>query len=285
MIKNIELKYKKNDNKKLFINFENKSLLDVSKVQNYIPLYNKFFDINSSNYSNINLNHRYFIKSIDKKLSYNKYEGILEDSSSTSSIAETKKSNVFFKYSPLLDPIKYLNGKYDDLSNLLNLPTLSLTNNRENVHPKLNDNNNSAYVDSFFTYLTSKLLQQHDFLHGIDFYGSFLAIKHDYVCDIQDDIDYLIESSFFKSNNEVLYTIDNAELYDSCKNNTRDYKKNKPLKINDTEDIISEFDEGVITLADITDITQLLFDKSVDIKNPSKSLSKSSSTSSLSSSS
>ena len=48
MIKNIELKYKKNDNKKLFINFENKSLLDVSKVQNYIPLYNKFFDINSS---------------------------------------------------------------------------------------------------------------------------------------------------------------------------------------------------------------------------------------------
>ena len=63
MIKNIELKYKKNDNKKLFINFENKSLLDVSKVQNYIPLYNRFFDINSSNYNNINLNNRYSIKS------------------------------------------------------------------------------------------------------------------------------------------------------------------------------------------------------------------------------
>ena len=102
MKNNIELTYKKNDNKILFSNFENKSLLDVSKVQNYIPLYNRFFDINSSNYSNINLNNRYSIKSIDKKISYNKYEGILEDSlSSLSSPNETKKTNIFFKYSPL----------------------------------------------------------------------------------------------------------------------------------------------------------------------------------------
>ena len=160
------------------------------------------------------------------------------------------KKLIFF-----LNIVHYLNGKYTDLTNLLNLPTLSLTNNKENIHPKLNDNNNSAYVDSFFTYLTSKLLQHHDFIHGIDFYGSFLGIKHNYMCDIQDDIDYLSDSSFFKSNNDVLYTIDITDYDDSSyKNNTRDYKKNKPLKINDT-DIVTDFDEGVINLSDITDIT------------------------------
>ena len=301
MTNNIELTYKKNDNKKLFSNFENKSLLDVSKVQNYIPLYNRFFDINSSNYSNINLNNRYSIKSIDKKLSYNKYEGILEDSiSSSSSLPDTKRANIFFKYSPLLDPVKYLNGKYTDLTNLLNLPTFSVNNNnaKNNIHPKLNDNNNSAYVDSFFTYLTSKLLQHHDFIHGIDFYGSFLGIKHNYMCDIQDDIDYLSDSSFFKSNNEILYTIDindDHHIESIYKNNTRDYKKNKPLKINDIDNVDDDFDESIIKLTDIKDITQLglnensdcitelLFDKSVDnIKKPS-SLSSCSSSSSCSS--
>ena len=29
--------------------------------------------------------------------------------------------------------------------------------------------NNSAYVDSFFTYLTSQLLNKHNFIHGIRF--------------------------------------------------------------------------------------------------------------------
>ena len=58
-----DLNYIKKDNKPLFANFEDINLMDVSKVQNYIPLYNKFFSINSTNYNNINLNHRFSIKS------------------------------------------------------------------------------------------------------------------------------------------------------------------------------------------------------------------------------
>ena len=94
-VKTIELTYIKNDNKSLFSNFEDENLMDVSKVQNYIPLYNKFFSINSTNYNNINLNQRFSIKSINKKLGYNKFEGILEDTTTNSSA----NSNIFFKYS------------------------------------------------------------------------------------------------------------------------------------------------------------------------------------------
>ena len=62
---------------------------------------------------------------------------------------------------------------------------------------KLLDKNNSAYVDGFFTYLTSKLLHIRNFIHGIDFYGTFLGVKKEFEVDIYDDIEFLDESSYF----------------------------------------------------------------------------------------
>ena len=65
-------------------------------------------------------------------------------------------------------------GKYDiEDQNLFNLPKLNNT-----CHNKISDINNSAYVDSFFTYLTSQLLNKHNFIHGLDFYGSYLGVKN-----------------------------------------------------------------------------------------------------------
>ena len=104
---------------------------------------------------------------------------------------------VFFKFSPLLDPIKYLAGSYDTQNEaLLHLPELhslpissynssSSSEKGDNVkhycHSKVLDPNNSAYVDGFFSYLSSQLLHTHDFIHGIDFYGSYLAIQKDFI--------------------------------------------------------------------------------------------------------
>ena len=44
-------------------------------------------------------------------------------------------------------------------------------------HEKLLDNNNTAYVDSLFSYLSSKLLNNYNFLNGLDFYGSFWGCR------------------------------------------------------------------------------------------------------------
>ena len=54
------------------------------------------------------------------------------------------------------------------------------------------DKNNSAYVDSFFSYLTSQIYHEHDFIHGLDFYGSFLGLQNKFVVNISDDLDYLM---------------------------------------------------------------------------------------------
>ena len=56
---------------------------------------------------------------------------------------------------------------------------------------KVRDPNNQAYVDSFFTYLTSVMLHDYGFIHGVDFYGSYLGMKNNYLMNIADDLDYL----------------------------------------------------------------------------------------------
>ena len=62
--------YKKNKNKNLFSNLEKHS---ITKLQNYVPLYQNFFSLNENNYNNINLNHRYHITNIKKKISNNEF--------------------------------------------------------------------------------------------------------------------------------------------------------------------------------------------------------------------
>ena len=236
----MKFSYNKRDNSKLFSSLEKKDSANISKIQNYIPLYNKFFTLNQSNYNNINLDNTFSLYNISEKESDNKFEGVVVDKNN-----KKQKKQIFFKYSPLLDPIKYIIGKYD-ISNvdLLNLPDFE----RVTSHPKIRDMNNSAYVDSFFTYLTSKLLNEHKFVHGLDFYGSFLGIKHDFAFNVVDDIDYISESTFFHKNNGTLFTVDiSAEVsnYD-----TRNYKK----RLNFNNDVGAEV---ILQLSDIKDLTQL----------------------------
>ena len=106
-----------------------------------------------------------------------------------------EKKRTFLKFSPLIDPIKFMVGKYEKLSKEEQMALPKLTNNI--CHEKAVNSNNSAYVDSFFSYLTSHLLHKHKFSHGLDFYGSFLGIKSKFDINIIDDLEYLHDSTFF----------------------------------------------------------------------------------------
>jgi hypothetical protein len=61
-------------------------------------------------------------------------------------------------------------------------------------------------------FLSSKLINEHNFVHGVDFYGSYLAIKNDFVINVYDDIEYLLKNEFFQKNKNVLFKIDENEL-------------------------------------------------------------------------
>ena len=227
----IEIFYQKNDNQTLFTKCND--LVKLYDIQNYVPIYNKFFSFKETNFNSINLNHKLFITNINKKISENIYNIELNNN--------TKKQS-FFKFSPLLDPVKYMIGKYEK-NNLELLPNKK--NNPESIHGKLLDENNSSYVDSFFSYLSSKLLENYNFIHGIDFYGSFLGIKHDYLFNVADDLDYLIDSEYFhKHKNDLFEITDNIDHI--FEENTRKYREKLNILNDDCEKIslcdIEEFD-------------------------------------------
>ena len=199
---NFSLYYRKNKNEELFHSLEN-SGLGLEKLQNYVPLYEKFFSLNTTNYNSINLNQKYYIHSLCREIDKNRLSIRVSDNSNNLVEKET-----FCKYSPLLDPLKYLTGKYDLSGNdVISLPQF----NTVASFPKLQDKNNSAYVDSFFTYLSSQLLHNYGFLNSIDYYGAFICEQERFIYNIADDIDYLNESDYFHETRNSYYTIENEE--------------------------------------------------------------------------
>ena len=152
----ININYQKRKNLELFKKFEEPNSLFLSKTQNYIPIYTRFFSLNDTNYNSINLNNKWFISNINERLEEDN-DNLFMCRLKNGENNKVKDKEVFFKMAPLLDPYKYLVGKYD-ISNpkLFNLPNLHST--EVECNSKLIDQNNSAYVDGLFLYLFVVLL-------------------------------------------------------------------------------------------------------------------------------
>ena len=239
----MELNYRKNNNKQLFENFNNSEFLDIENSQNYFPLYNTFFSLNSSNYNAINLNNKYKLEAILEKINYNKFLATLTD------ICNNKfNKEVFIKYSPLVDPIKYMIGKYENNYNILELPKFidEATPEYRATYKKILDPNNSAYIDGFFSFLSSCLLNNYNFYNGLDYYGAFLGVKNKFKYNVTEDLEYLDESDYFHKHKNSLFIFEDNEKIANLFNNT---KKNKQPLVLDT----TECDEDLI----INDLSEL----------------------------
>jgi hypothetical protein len=167
----------------------------IRDLQNYNPIYSLFFEMNDTNYNAISLNHPNHFLDMNTVV---RCEGEGE--------VETKlPKNIHIKYAPLLDPIHYLIGKYEkERTRITLLPSLIPSIGI----PKIESVYNSAYIDCFFSYLSSNLFHKNGFLNSIDFYGSYLGVQEKFRMDISDDYDYLLESDFFLYKKNILYEID-----------------------------------------------------------------------------
>ena len=185
---------------------------ELKCIQTYNPLYDVFFD--KSILSTVCFKQDYYIvdaghvaKSYDPK------------------VAKIPRS-MFIKSAPLIDPIHYLIGKYvEDDRKWLNLPQPDST--ESTAMKKLLNRNNTSYIDMFFNFLSSQVLSNHDFIHGIQFYGSFLGIQKKFIFNAYDDIDYLQESEYFLDNAGKLY-----ELDESMETESDDEKQGSPVNHN-----------------------------------------------------
>jgi hypothetical protein len=164
----------------------------IAALQSYNPIYNLFFNMDSTTSQKITLNHQYLATSLD---------------SVVNSKNESSDAAIFVKSSPLLDPLHFLRGKYDLENPLMKqLPLLEST--VDTCFPKLLDVNNSAYVDGFFSYLTSMMRETHGWIHGVQYYGSFLGIQSRFRYNIADDIEFLEDSEYFLKNRSKYFDLD-----------------------------------------------------------------------------
>jgi hypothetical protein len=265
----ININYQKRKNAELFKSLENQEGLFLSNTQNYIPIYKRFFSLNETNYNNINLNNKWYISSVGD-CSING-ENVFNCRIKNINNNKTKDKEAFFKLAPLIDPYKFLIGKYNENEKIYLLPDVN--SNENSTMDNFIDPNNSAYVDAFFAFLSSNLIHNYNFINGVDYYGSFLAIKNNFKLNVFDDIDYLNNSDFFVKNKNILFTVDDySHLFSEEETKLKPItiqhnissKSNisiKSLNADIFEDIFEETNEEVKnsedTLLSLIDITEL----------------------------
>jgi hypothetical protein len=234
----------------------------VRDLQLYNPIYNKFFEMNATNYNTIALNHPYHIQDLKHVAAHNKTQ-ILE-------------RDVFVKFSPLLDPYRYMVGKYNiDDSKIRTMPRFDSTD--ESVSSKILGRHNAAYVDSFFTYLSSILLHSHNFHHGLDYYGSYLGVQDKFRVCITDDLEFLRNSTFFNSNVGKLFYIEDPEhVFDGLDQIAGSRRNKQKLTMGEGDDlniecdILSELDIDI--LAENVDVNAVFKLNSEDASLPEEAV-------------
>ena len=192
----------------------------ISGLQSYNPLYNLFFNMDSANCQKITLNHKYIATSL---------ETVVDGKNAP------RDASIFVKSSPLLDPLHFLRGKYDlEKPIMRQLPTLDST--PETCFPKLLDPNNSAYVDGFFSYLTSMMYENHGWIHGVQYYGSFLGVQSRFKYNVADDLEFLENSEYFSKNISKYFDLDeDAAAIFKQKSGPGSRRNRDKLKIADDE--------------------------------------------------
>ena len=74
------LYYRKTKNNDLFHDLE-ESQLGLNNLQNYVPLYEKFFSLNPTNFNSINLNQKYYLNKVNNTLTKNTLNVNVSDNS------------------------------------------------------------------------------------------------------------------------------------------------------------------------------------------------------------
>ena len=196
------INYTKRKNEQLFQTIKKEEIMDMEYIQNYIPIYSRFFNLTPTNYENVNLDNKWYLSEIRTKETNNIFNCVINTSGKES---KTRTDNVFCKIVPLVDPYKYMVGKLFDKEEIFNIPTFV---NNTDSHDALRDVNNNGYVDGLFAYFSNMLLNNNNFVHGINHYGSFIGVKRNMSVNIYDDIEYLSTSSFFNKHKNVDFSVE-----------------------------------------------------------------------------
>jgi len=255
------VQYYKWDKKNTKILFNSmKELLGIRSPQFYIPFFSLFFYVHNTKYSHkiMDLKREYYlikITNIDKEKYYNSnilLEGIIYNSSKN--INEIK--SIFCKTIPILEPIHCINNNY----NLVNNNNYHLPSGyNHNTFQKINDMNNTAYIDVLCSFIFSKLVVNKTLPNFAKFYGSTNCIGN-YKYDITEEYEDLRIDKCFNKNLNKSFKLDiyisDSDSSDS-ENELDDSECDSNSDSNSDSNISKYNDDYIVNLKNIP--LQLLF--------------------------
>jgi len=182
-------------------NFE--SILNIRNIQYYFPPLTLYGYIKN----NSNERHR---KKILTKHSIHKM--ITEDTALIYSQNKYKNTydtkQIFVKANPILEPLSYIMENYSKL----NTPYLPFIYDKKTID-KVNNINNSCYIDAFFSILSSKLVEKKKCPSFPLFYDTISCISDKFRYDISDEYEMIKYESWFLNNiNKTFRVISNDSV-------------------------------------------------------------------------
>ena len=224
-----------------------KKHLKVNEIQTYFPILSLFFDFYNDSPTNFVLNSNFLVKSLIEPIEHKKNDSYIKfffkANILNQSNNESFNKNIFVKILPILNVSQSMTNDYklDHNSSLPNIFS-SLTSK------KLNNYNNSAYIDSFFSYLGSVLTEKGKCPTFPLFFGTFTGVADEFMYDITEEYSSIKRTSWFKKYNNKLFTLNNVDLDNEDKielnsNSTNSLKTNH----SDTSTNLSELvvDESI----------------------------------------
>ena len=191
-------KWQKRDYKKLYDSIREN--LGMNNLQFYMPFYSLYFYIHNKPKANhkIDMKRNYYLKEVLEitKSRYYNSNMFLKGNVYNESKNSTTECELFCKSIPILDPIHVVNNNY----NLVNHNNYHLPSNYNyNTFHKINDMNNTAYIDVLCSFLFGNLTHYKKSPSFPLFYGSVNGIG-DYNYDLTEDYDDIKNDRCFNEN-------------------------------------------------------------------------------------
>ena len=214
------------------------SKLNLLDSQIYMPFFSLFFYIHNTKNSNkiIDIDRRFYIKNLldIKDNSYYNSNKIINAELYDIKYNKTYSKNIFAKCIPILDPLNTMMNNYK-LNDLKNLPSNYIYNSQS----KINNINNSCYIEVLLTYITSNLYLNNILPFFPLYYGSINGITNNYKLDISDEYSDFCNERWFQKNIDNIFSID-LYVSDSDSESNNSYNSNNTF-MNNTDELIANF--------------------------------------------
>jgi len=241
----------------------------LNNVQTYYPIMGKFMKY----YNNSLVHENFVLNSQFRLIDFASTEGLeISCDKGTenykcyiANIKDTLKNinfqkQIFIKQSPVLNPISQMMNQYPSNSHNMSLPYSSFFWN--NYFKKINNVNNSTYIDSFFTFLGSQLVEKELCPNFPIYYGSYCGVVEEFEYDITEEYSEFKDKHWFiKGQNK---NIDGTTLFE-LRRSDNDSEIDSENYINNMENINEiKLDKNKLKSFDQTIINNLEIQSEID---------------------